>query len=137
MAVRPGDPAAEDGRHGRAAAPDPWSPPAQPYPVMRPGADLHPTGRPVTGWRRSWRVGAAFWARLAGAFTLAVLVVLVLPLDRGGTDVPPQLAWLLLGGQGASVAARDGFAVLVAALYAASYLSLARRPDEVLIGYKG
>jgi 4-hydroxybenzoate polyprenyltransferase len=47
------------------------------------------------------------------------------------------LAWLALGGEGASEAARTVFAWLLACLVGASVIALAARPDEVVIGYKG
>jgi hypothetical protein len=47
------------------------------------------------------------------------------------------LAWLVLGGEGASAGARAAFAWLLAALFAASVAALAARPERVVIGYKG
>lgn len=46
------------------------------------------------------------------------------------------LAWLVLGGAGASNAARVAFALLLAALIGASVVSLAGHPERVVIGYK-
>jgi 4-hydroxybenzoate polyprenyltransferase len=47
------------------------------------------------------------------------------------------LAWLVLGGEGASSGARAAFTWLLAALFAASVAALAARPQRVVIGYKG
>ena len=46
------------------------------------------------------------------------------------------LAWLVLGGAGASEAARVTFVLLLAALIGASVASLAGHPERVVIGYK-
>ena len=46
------------------------------------------------------------------------------------------LAWLVLGGAGASDTARVTFALLLAALIGASVVSLAGHPERVVIGYK-
>lgn len=47
------------------------------------------------------------------------------------------LAWLVLGGEGASDGARAAFAWALAALFGASVAALAARPERVVIGYKG
>ena len=47
------------------------------------------------------------------------------------------LAWLVLGADGAPLAERWLFTLAVAGLFAASFVSLVRRPAAVLIGYKG
>ena len=47
------------------------------------------------------------------------------------------LAWLVLGGEGASDGARAAFAWALAALFVASTAALAARPERVVIGYKG
>jgi 4-hydroxybenzoate polyprenyltransferase len=47
------------------------------------------------------------------------------------------LAWLALTSQAAPLAHRIGICAFVLLLYAGNYLSLARRPQEALIGYKG
>ena len=47
------------------------------------------------------------------------------------------LAWLVLGGEGASDDARAAFAWALAALFGASVAALAARPEGVVIGYKG
>lgn len=47
------------------------------------------------------------------------------------------LAWLVLGGDGASDGARAAFAWGLAALFVASTAALAARPERVVIGYKG
>lgn len=47
------------------------------------------------------------------------------------------LAWLVLGGEDASDAARAGFVCGLAALFLASTAALAARPERVVIGYKG
>ena len=47
------------------------------------------------------------------------------------------LAWLVLGGEGAPQRQRLLAVVLVAAAFGAGFLALARRPDEVVLGYKG
>jgi 4-hydroxybenzoate polyprenyltransferase len=47
------------------------------------------------------------------------------------------LAWLVLGGEGASDGARALFAWTLAALFGASVAALAARPERVVIGYKG
>jgi hypothetical protein len=47
------------------------------------------------------------------------------------------LAWLLLRGQGAGGAATLGLVALITTLYAVTFVTLTRRPDDVLIGYKG
>ena len=48
-----------------------------------------------------------------------------------------MLAWLALGGEGASEAARTAFSWLLACLVGASVVALAARPEQVVIGYKG
>jgi 4-hydroxybenzoate polyprenyltransferase len=47
------------------------------------------------------------------------------------------LAWLAMGGEGASDAARAVFACALALLFGASTAALATRPERVVIGYKG
>jgi len=47
------------------------------------------------------------------------------------------LAWLVLGGEGASDAARTTFICALAALFLGSTAALAARPERVVIGYKG
>jgi 4-hydroxybenzoate polyprenyltransferase len=47
------------------------------------------------------------------------------------------LAWLVLESAGASAAERLFFVLALAGLFAASFASLVRRPDVVVIGYKG
>lgn len=47
------------------------------------------------------------------------------------------LAWLVLESAGASVGERLLFVFILAALFAASFASLVRRPEAVAIGYKG
>ena len=47
------------------------------------------------------------------------------------------LAWLVLGGEGASDGARGAFTWALAALFGASVATLAARPERVVIGYKG
>lgn len=47
------------------------------------------------------------------------------------------LAWLLLDAQGAGPQESALLAALLLAVYGGSFLLLARRPDQVLIGYKG
>ena len=47
------------------------------------------------------------------------------------------LAWLVLGGEDASDAARTAFTCALAALFLASTAALAARPERVVIGYKG
>ena len=47
------------------------------------------------------------------------------------------LSWLLLSGQGASLAQRTMFLLLLAAAYGASFAALARHPERAVIGYKG
>jgi len=47
------------------------------------------------------------------------------------------LAWLVLGGEGASDGARTAFTCGLAALFLGSTAALAARPERVVIGYKG
>ena len=47
------------------------------------------------------------------------------------------LAWLVLGGEGAPQEQRLLAVALVTAAFGAGFLALARRPDEVVLGYKG
>lgn len=47
------------------------------------------------------------------------------------------LVWLLLGGEGAPAPTRVLALTLVAAAFAGGALALARRPHEVVLGYKG
>jgi hypothetical protein len=47
------------------------------------------------------------------------------------------LTWLVLGGEGAPHQQRLLAVVLVATAFGAGFLALARRPDEVVLGYKG
>jgi 4-hydroxybenzoate polyprenyltransferase len=47
------------------------------------------------------------------------------------------LAWLVLNSAGAPAGERLFFVLLLAVLFAASFASLVRRPDVVVIGYKG
>ena len=47
------------------------------------------------------------------------------------------LAWLVLGGEGATDAARAAVVWSLAALFLASTAALAARPERVVIGYKG
>lgn len=47
------------------------------------------------------------------------------------------LAWLVLAAAGAPAGARLFFVLVLAGLFAASFASLVRRPDVVVIGYKG
>jgi 4-hydroxybenzoate polyprenyltransferase len=47
------------------------------------------------------------------------------------------LSWLLLSGHGATIGMRAAFLVLLAALYGTSFVTLARRPERAVIGYKG
>ena len=47
------------------------------------------------------------------------------------------LAWLVLGGEGATDAARVAVVWSLAALFLASTAALAARPERVVIGYKG
>ena len=47
------------------------------------------------------------------------------------------LAWLVLGGEGAPHKQRLLAVALVAAAFGAGFVALARRPDEVVLGYKG
>jgi hypothetical protein len=47
------------------------------------------------------------------------------------------LAWLVLEAAGASAAERLFFVLALAGLFAASFAALVRRPDVVVIGYKG
>jgi hypothetical protein len=47
------------------------------------------------------------------------------------------LAWLVLESAGASAAERLFFVLALAGLFAASFAALVRRPDVVVIGYKG
>ena len=47
------------------------------------------------------------------------------------------LAWLVLGGEGAPEGQRLLAVALVAAAFGTGFLALARRPEEVVLGYKG
>jgi hypothetical protein len=47
------------------------------------------------------------------------------------------LAWLVLAAAGAPPGERLFFVLVLAGLFAASFASLVRRPDVVVIGYKG
>ncbi len=47
------------------------------------------------------------------------------------------LAWLVLGGEGATDTARATIVCGLAALFLASTAALAARPERVVIGYKG
>jgi 4-hydroxybenzoate polyprenyltransferase len=47
------------------------------------------------------------------------------------------LAWLVLDAAGAAAGERLFFVLLLAGLFAASFVALVRRPDVVVIGYKG
>jgi hypothetical protein len=47
------------------------------------------------------------------------------------------LAWLVLESAGAPAGARLLFTAGLAGLFAASFVSLVRRPDVVVLGYKG
>jgi hypothetical protein len=47
------------------------------------------------------------------------------------------LAWLVLESAGAPAGERFFFVLVLAGLFAASFVSLVRRPDVVVIGYKG
>jgi 4-hydroxybenzoate polyprenyltransferase len=68
---------------------------------------------------RDEQVGIGLGARLGNGVLLCVL------------------AWLVLGGDGASDGARAAFAWALAALFGASVVALAARPERVVIGYKG
>ena len=47
------------------------------------------------------------------------------------------LAWLVLGGEGATDTARATIVCALAALFLGSTAALAARPERVVIGYKG
>jgi len=46
-------------------------------------------------------------------------------------------SWLLLSGQGAPPSAASAFLVALGAAYCASFLTLARHPEQAVVGYKG
>jgi hypothetical protein len=47
------------------------------------------------------------------------------------------LSWLAMTSQAAPFAHRIGFCAFLLVVYGSNYLSLARRPQDALIGYKG
>ena len=92
-------------------------------------------------------------APLVAAFAAAIgwVLLLLLRADEGRAEqvaigigarmgnglLTCLLAWLVLDADGASLAARWLFTLAVAGLFAASFVSLVRRPAAVAIGYKG
>jgi len=73
----------------------------------------------TAGDSRSEQIAIGLGARLGNGLLLVVL------------------AWLVLGGEGASEGARAAFAWALAALFGTSVATLAARPERVVIGYKG
>lgn len=47
------------------------------------------------------------------------------------------LAWLVVEGSGASTAQASVLATMLSGVFCLSFVTLAARPSEVLIGYKG
>jgi homogentisate phytyltransferase/homogentisate geranylgeranyltransferase len=102
----------------------------------------------VTALRPPFLVAAALLSLLGGAALLlrrlhgaddgrAQQVAIGLGARLGNGALLVVLAWLALGGEGASEAARTAFAWLLAGLVGASVVALAARPEQVVIGYKG
>ena len=102
----------------------------------------------VTALRPALLVAAALLSLLGGAAVLlrrlysaddgrAQQVAIGLGARLGNGALLVVLAWLALGGEGASDAVRTAFAWLLAGLVGASVIALAARPDQVVIGYKG
>jgi 4-hydroxybenzoate polyprenyltransferase len=88
------------------------------------------------------------------ALLVAAVAAMLVRLARAGTSREEQvaiglgarlgngvllclLAWLVLGGEGATEAARAGFVWALSGLFLASTAALAADPERVVIGYKG
>ena len=93
-------------------------------------------------------VGTALLSLLVGASVLlwrlrgatddrAEQVAIGLGARLGNGVLLVALAWLLMGGAGATEEARTAFVSLLALLIGVSVVSLAAHPDRVVIGYKG
>ena len=70
----------------------------------------------------------ALWLNVSVAFAVAL---------AAGSALACVLAWLCWESAGARAGQRLSFVLLLAGLFAAGFVALVRRPDVVVIGYKG
>ncbi|MDQ1641889.1 MAG: chlorophyll/bacteriochlorophyll a synthase [Actinomycetota bacterium] len=84
-----------------------------------------------------WAISTQLSALRGAGTPLAEQVAIGTGAKMGNGLLVCLLAWLLMGGNGATPTAQAVFVVALAGLYGSSYVVLSRRPAEVLIGYKG
>jgi 4-hydroxybenzoate polyprenyltransferase len=82
-------------------------------------------------------VGLMLWRLWRAAEPRAEQVAIGVGARMGNGLLLTMLAWLVMEGAGASAAEAFVVSTAVVAAFSLSFLSLAARPDEVLIGYKG
>ncbi|HEY7042814.1 MAG TPA: UbiA family prenyltransferase [Nocardioidaceae bacterium] len=82
-------------------------------------------------------VGRQLWALVRAPDHRSEQVAIGIGARMGNGLLICLLAWLLLEAQGAAAATTCGVVTVIGLLYAATYVTLVRHPDEVLVGYKG
>jgi 4-hydroxybenzoate polyprenyltransferase len=82
-------------------------------------------------------VGLMLWRLWRAAEPRAEQVAIGVGARMGNGLLLTMLAWLVMDGAGASADEAFVVSTAVVAAFSLSFLSLATRPDEVLIGYKG